>query len=357
VANTAVGLNSLSSNTTGSANNAFGSGALYGNTTGTDNVAMGANSVVTNTTGANNVGIGRDALYSNTTGNSNVVMGYSAGYSNTTGTNNTLIGRDAGNQSQTADGNVFIGEYAGRNTTNSNNTFLGTSSGWQVTSGQKNTILGRYNGNQGGIDIRTASNNIVLSDGDGNVRQQVVGNGNIGFGNFNAVGDIATSILLSATGNGTHANHQYRFGPHYTSDNPAFYVINENSTGVYLAHGGQSWNAHSDERIKENITSLGTVLPNIENLRCVKYNLKGQTDTKIGFIAQDWETNFLEVVNENSRQVIEDDGTISMDTDSESTTAVKAMAYTETIPVLLKAIQELSTKNDALEARIATLEG
>ena len=30
-----------------------------------------------------------------------------------------------------------------------------------------NTLLGSYNGNQGGLDIRTSSNNIVLSDGDG----------------------------------------------------------------------------------------------------------------------------------------------------------------------------------------------
>jgi hypothetical protein len=39
-----------------------------------------------------------------------------------------------------------------------------------VTTGSNNTILGAYNGNQGGLDIRTSSNNIVLSDGDGNPR-------------------------------------------------------------------------------------------------------------------------------------------------------------------------------------------
>jgi hypothetical protein len=39
-----------------------------------------------------------------------------------------------------------------------------------MTTGSKNSILGRYSGNQGGLDIRTASNHIVLSDGDGNPR-------------------------------------------------------------------------------------------------------------------------------------------------------------------------------------------
>ena len=39
-----------------------------------------------------------------------------------------------------------------------------------MTTGAKNTIIGAYTGNQGGLDIRTASNYIVLSDGDGNPR-------------------------------------------------------------------------------------------------------------------------------------------------------------------------------------------
>jgi len=37
-----------------------------------------------------------------------------------------------------------------------------------MTSGSNNTILGNYSGNNGGLDIRTASNYIVLADGDGN---------------------------------------------------------------------------------------------------------------------------------------------------------------------------------------------
>ena len=50
-------------------------------------------------------------------------------------------------------------------------------------------------------------------------------------------------------------------------------------------------------------------------------------------------------------QVIESDGSLSFDTESESTTKVKALSYTETIPVLLKAIQELESKVKALESK------
>jgi hypothetical protein len=72
----------------------------------------------------------------------------------------------------------MIGAYTGYLlTTGTGNTFLGTAGsssgngcGGLITTGSKNTIVGGYNGNQGGLDIRTTSNNIVLSDGDGNVR-------------------------------------------------------------------------------------------------------------------------------------------------------------------------------------------
>ena len=48
-----------------------------------------------------------------------------------------------------------------------------------MTTGSKNTILGRYNGNQSSLDIRTSSNRIVLSDGDGNVRLYIDDSGNV----------------------------------------------------------------------------------------------------------------------------------------------------------------------------------
>jgi hypothetical protein len=54
------------------------------------------------------------------------------------------------------------------NTSGTINTAIGSSSGSAITTGAKNTILGSYTGNSNGLDIRTKSNNVVLSDGDGN---------------------------------------------------------------------------------------------------------------------------------------------------------------------------------------------
>jgi hypothetical protein len=97
-------------------------------------------------------------------------VGYQAGYSQTSPASgkNAYFGYQAGYANVTSDFNTYIGNFAGGNATSSNNTFVGSGAGYLVTSGAKNSIFGNYNGNQGSLDIRTASNYIVLSDGDGN---------------------------------------------------------------------------------------------------------------------------------------------------------------------------------------------
>ena len=155
-----------------------------------------------------------------------------------------------------------------------------------------------------------------------------------------------------------HATKRWGFGAGRSASSAPFYTINESNAGVYIPYGNQAWSAHSDERIKENITSVGTVLPSLMNMQCVKYNLKTDPgNTKIGFIAQDWESNFPEVVDEQSDMVLESDGSIGMAHSSESTTPVKGMAYTETIPLLLKAIQEQQALIEALQTEVAALKG
>ena len=110
------------------------------------------------------------------------------------------------------------------------------------------------------------------------------------------------------------------------------YIINNGNTGVYINDGDTSWTASSDETLKENIKPLNNVLDKIKDYRCVEYNLKSDKtkDKKIGFIAQDWENDFAPIVNKD------DEGLLGM-------------KYTETIPVLLKAIQELKAEIEILK--------
>ena len=53
-------------------------------------------------------------------------------------------------------------------TTGTRNTCVGSGAGDAITTGSKHTIVGRYNGNTGGLDIRTATNHIVLADRERN---------------------------------------------------------------------------------------------------------------------------------------------------------------------------------------------
>jgi hypothetical protein len=118
------------------------------------------------------------------------------------------------------------------------------------------------------------------------------------------------------------------------------FVIRNSSAGVNLDYAATSWVSASDENIKENITSLDNVLDKIKNIRCVNYNLKDEEIYKkrLGFIAQDFQENFEEVTSINNNDVL-------------------GLRYTETIPILLKAIQEQQTIIEDLKSRIETLEG
>jgi hypothetical protein len=102
-----------------------------------------------------------------------VAVGYQAGYSNTSNGASVYIGGQAG-YAATGAYNVFAGYQAGVNvTTGGNNLIMGQyvsgvgGAGSQMTTGSRNTLVGAFNGNQNGYDIRTATQRVAVSDGDG----------------------------------------------------------------------------------------------------------------------------------------------------------------------------------------------
>jgi hypothetical protein len=212
--NTAVGYQSLYRNTAAN-NTAFGFSAGYQITSGTSNTALGYYAMGSNgggITGSSNTAVGNAALTSVSSGGSNVAIGGDALYGMTTASYSTAVGFQAGYSSVSADYNTFIGYYAGRSTTGDQNTFVGKFSGNAVTTGTLNTIIGAYNGNQGGLDIRTLSNYIVLSDGGGTPRFYSDTNGVVydGNGKLRAVPQSgaakSTSYTLATTDVGEFIN-------------------------------------------------------------------------------------------------------------------------------------------------------
>jgi|694.fasta_scaffold00667_61 hypothetical protein len=78
--------------------------------------------------------------------------------------------------------NIAIGQLSYYAVTSGQyNIGLGDRAGQNLTTGSYNVIIGSYNG-QTGLDIRTSSNNVVIADGAGNIRQYINSSGNVGFG-------------------------------------------------------------------------------------------------------------------------------------------------------------------------------
>ncbi len=336
--NVAIGSSALSVNTTASNNTAVGYGGLQYNITGTGNSALGyragwgvtsnyntaigmdsmsnASGGVGLTSGANNTAVGYQTFYSLTSGGNNTAVGFSALYSNTTASNNTALGYQAGYSKTTGNNNLFVGLNGGYSTTTgTNNSFVGCSdAGYYVTTGSKNTILGAYNGNQGGLDIRTASNYIVLSDGDGNPK-----------GYFEPSGNF---IVTRTTNSGIQSIGCYQ-------------DTTGSAANVFITTGGSFVRSTSSRKYKTDIQDATHGLADVLNLRSVTYKGTGNHDNGQvlgGLIAEEVHdaglTEFVQYA---------DDGTPD------------ALAYGHMASLFVKAIQELKTIVDAQAAEIAIL--
>ena len=137
------------------------------------------------------------------------------------------------------------------------------------------------------------------------------------------------------------------YGVFYSTANHIYFGVGS-SYVAYISGSNGTFNV-SDERLKENINTLTGTLDKVKQLRGVSFTWKDTetkgTDTTIGLIAQEVETIYPELVG---------DGGLPKDTDGND--ALKSVNYAHLTAVLIEAVKELSTKLEAAEARIKTLE-
>jgi trimeric autotransporter adhesin len=339
--NTAVGYQAGYANTTGGIT-AVGANALDANTTGGQNVGVGINAFGSNTTGSFNTGVGENSGALNSTGGNNVALGNSALFSNTTASNNTAVGFQAGYANTTGSENVFVGQTAGyNNTTGTLNTFVGYNSGSQVTTGTKNSILGRYNGNQGGLDIRTSSNHIVLSDGDGNPRGIFNSAGELFIGTTATFSYANGKVCINADGSG---NPCLVAGVNSTSS-ATNNIILGNSTGAVgrIQTNGSSttYLTSSDYRLKSNTAPIQNALSTIERLKPVTFIWNTDNRADAGFLAHEFQEVFPNYADGTKDGI-----------DADGKPAYQAVDKSGAIPYLVKAIQELKAEVDSLKAQL-----
>ena len=339
--NTAVGYYALGLCTNGVQNTAVGRGALDATGAGTDgsyNVAVGNDALGANTEGQFNVAVGRRALYTNTTADENTAVGYLALYENQTGANNTAVGNGA-LQLNTASSNTAVGDRAGT-------TWTGNGS---------NVAIGKDAAETSGT---TCTNGVWIGAGCGTT-EAIDGNkaGQVVIGSLAQIGNHENIVAIGKSWPGQGTN-TVTFGKSASSK----VTINWDS--------GTAWTYPSDERMKENIadmpTSAGlsfinTLKPRTFTWRKVEdydeslTNLGGtmkisgdkfkkSEGTQYGFVAQEVKT----AMEAASTTPDPDGGGYGFWTQSEVGTQ-QGVSKEDLIPSLVKAIQELSAKVDALE--------
>jgi len=267
-------------------NTVFGATALDSNTTGYDNTAVGLNSLTANTTGYENTAVGKNALTANTTGYDNTAIGMDALLNNVTGLVNTAVGQNALKKN-----------------TNNYNCGIGNDAGSEITTGTQNTILGVYSNGT----TTTGSNNTV-----------------IGYNAQPSSGTVSNTITLGSN---------------------AITTLRCQVTSI---------TALSDERDKKNIEPLEVGLDFVNSLKPVTFDwnmrptkdrdgnevVGGKIDVPdAGFIAQDFiaaedaagMADHLQLTYRDNPEALE-------------------ITQGRLIPILVKAIQDLSAKIEALES-------
>ena len=164
---------------------------------------------------------------------------------------------------------------------------------------------------------------------------------------FAAAGDSVTVI------NTTKTSDETVLGYNLTGKGTATGFIG-GSNGVYQENNSSSWSTTSDRRIKKNIKDNTTGLEKIKQIqvRNFEYRTKDEiTDFENpDAVVVDQEGSQLGVIAQEIQQVLPDTVT-QLSTGSLSVNPDNITWY------LVNAVKELSAKNDALEARLATLEG
>ena len=292
-----IGYKALNSLTSGARNLAIGYEAADALTSGNSNVAVGYGSLTTDTLGDRNVAIGVSALeqqnFTTSTDSYNVAVGYGVGLRVTTAVGNTLLGGLAGDGLTTGDSNVFVGYQTGR--------YLVAS-----TTGAGNTLVGSY------------------------------------------------TYSTSSTGSGAQAlGHSLAAAAGYTT-------VGYAGSDIRAQNGVATWATVSDERYKKDIVDSEAGLSFINALRPRTFKYKNLGELPETFRAYEEGSTEVFKNSETNHGFIAQEVKAAIDADNnikdgfrlwdERDDGAQEVGEAALIPVLVKAIQELTARVAALES-------
>jgi len=227
-----------------------------------------------------------------------------------------------------------------QDTTTARGVFLGYDS-----TGQIGTVSASSNGAASNLAFWTYSGSAwgerARIDSSGNL---LVGTTGISTGSFKGLqvgvnaGGFGNYLTQNPAGTSTR---QWNFGMN-SSDQYVVYGYNNTTfnTGAYIAWGGTSWTAQSDERKKDIIEPIADAMTKVSTLRAVigKYKTDVEGTRRSFLIAQDVQAVLPEAVDASNPDDL-------------------GVQYTETIPLLVAAIKEQSAHSTKLQADVAALKG
>jgi len=185
---------------------------------------------------------------------------------------------------------------------------------------------------------RPTSNAINFVTG-GSERMRILSTGQVSFGTSSPLAGSRMFTLASAS-------NPYGFTTQNDATTGTMFVAVFHSNGasaigsITTSNTATAFNTSSDYRLKENIQPLENGLERLNNLKPVKFDWKEDGTSSEGFIAHEAQEVFSDAV-----------------TGKKDGEEMQGMDYGRITPLLVKAIQELTTKLEAAEARITTLEG
>lgn len=125
----------------------------------------------------------------------------------------------------------------------------------------------------------------------------------------------------------------------------AFYFGTTQVGSITTNTSSTAYNTSSDYRLKENVVPMTNGLATIASLNPVTYDWISDKSPGEGFIAHELQA-FIPFAVTGEKDAVNEDGSIRP----------QGVDYSKIVVHLVAACQELSAKNDALEARLAALE-
>jgi hypothetical protein len=199
-----------------------------------------------------------------------------------------------------------------------------------------NNAIEFYSGSALKGDIEGTNSGIVIN-GNSTGKLSITGNTS----SFSGAVTVSDKLVV------TDRMSQFNWG--YPTGSGTTFPVTRTSTGASTVQGALTTGGTSDARLKTDVHNIENSLAYLEQLRPVTFKWKAEEQGKInlGLIAQEVKA----VTSEDVHLVFETPNEEPLED------PILAIDYLSFTPHLIKAVQELSAKNNELQARLDALEG